>query len=182
MKSIFSTQNLQTFFLRKYWRLPRRGPPGPPPGPPGPPWPPSRRPPPGPPSRRPPPPPCPPSRASRGAAGTVGAAGAGAAGAAAGAGGAACGCFCSSDIPSYLSEMAPGLGSGAPNQTQSLPAARCSVHRRELPWPALTCWRRTARPARLPSNGGDAARRAVRASASASSGASNPRRAARSDT
>ena len=30
MKSIFSTQNLQTFFLRKYWRLPRRGPPGPP--------------------------------------------------------------------------------------------------------------------------------------------------------
>src|SRR5690348_727519 len=45
MKSIFSTQNLQTFFLRKYWRLPR----GRPPGPPGPP---SRRPPPGPPSRR----------------------------------------------------------------------------------------------------------------------------------
>ena len=49
MKSIFSTQNLQTFFLRKYWRLPRRGPPGPPPGPPGPPGPPSRRPPPPPP-------------------------------------------------------------------------------------------------------------------------------------
>src|SRR3981189_751314 len=51
MKSIFSTQNLQTFFLRKYWRLPRGRPPGPPPpgppsprGPPCPPlWPPSRR-------------------------------------------------------------------------------------------------------------------------------------------
>src|SRR5271163_4911399 len=66
MRSIFSTQNLQTFFLRKYCRLPRRGPPGPPPGPPGPA---SRRgppcpPPPGPPSRRgplcPPPPECPP--------------------------------------------------------------------------------------------------------------------------
>src|ERR1700743_2794221 len=54
MKSIFSTQNLQTFFLRKYWRLPRRGPPGPPPGPP------SRRGPPGPPC--PPPGPCPPGR------------------------------------------------------------------------------------------------------------------------
>src|ERR1041385_5962869 len=53
MKSIFSTQNLQTFILRKYWRLPRRGPPGPPPGPPSRrgPWPP----PPGPPSRRGPP-------------------------------------------------------------------------------------------------------------------------------
>src|SRR5450432_2537616 len=50
MKSIFSTQNLQTFFLRKYCRLPRRGPPGPPP-----PGPPSRR---GPPC--PPEPPCPP--------------------------------------------------------------------------------------------------------------------------
>src|SRR5712664_2899606 len=64
MKSIFSTQNLQTFFLRKYWRLPRRGPPGPPPGPPGPP---SRRcpppPPPEKPSRRgPPPPECPSER------------------------------------------------------------------------------------------------------------------------
>src|SRR5579872_3560266 len=58
MKSIFSTQNLQTFFLRKYWRLPRRGPPGPP-GPP-----------PGPPSRRgpcPPPGPCPPGRGPLGA-------------------------------------------------------------------------------------------------------------------
>src|SRR5882757_5294934 len=32
MKSTRSTQNRQTFFLRKYWRLPpRRGPPGPPP-------------------------------------------------------------------------------------------------------------------------------------------------------
>src|SRR5881394_2954275 len=48
MKSIFSTQNLQTFFLRKYWRLPR----GRPPGPPGPPGPPSRRPPPSGPPRR----------------------------------------------------------------------------------------------------------------------------------
>src|SRR5882762_6675171 len=45
MKSIFSTQNLQTFFLRKYWRLPRGRPPGPPPGPCPPPCPPepSRR-------------------------------------------------------------------------------------------------------------------------------------------
>src|SRR5271169_5167398 len=68
IKSIFSTQNLQTFFLRKYCRLPRRGPPGPPGPPPGPPGPASRRgppcPPPGPPSRRgplcPPPPECPP--------------------------------------------------------------------------------------------------------------------------
>src|SRR6266403_1731823 len=55
MKSTRSTQNRQTFFLRKYWRLPpRRGPPGPPPpGPPGPP-----------PSRRwpPPPPECPSER------------------------------------------------------------------------------------------------------------------------
>src|ERR1700688_3352379 len=66
MKSIFSTQNLQTFFLRKYWRLPRGRPPGPPPGPPGPP--PSRRgppcPPPGPPW--PPPGPCPPPPSRRG--------------------------------------------------------------------------------------------------------------------
>src|SRR5713226_9436755 len=80
MKSIFSTQNLQTFFLRKYCRLPRGRPPGPP-GPPGPP-------PPGPPSRRGPPcpPPCPlwpPSR--RGAPPGAGA------------------CFCSSAIPSTLS-------------------------------------------------------------------------------
>src|SRR5258706_12160272 len=66
MKSTRSTQNLQTFFLRKYWRLPpRRGPPGPPPGPPGPPpsrrWPPP--PPPENPSRRgPPPPECPSER------------------------------------------------------------------------------------------------------------------------
>src|SRR5882762_8980713 len=52
MKSIFSTQNLQTFFFLKYWRLPR----GRPPGPPGPP-------PPGPPSRR--GPPCPPPGAPR---------------------------------------------------------------------------------------------------------------------
>src|SRR6267378_6081952 len=64
MKSTRSTQNRQTFFLRKYWRLPpRRGPPGPPPpGPPGPPpsrrWPPP--PPPENPSRRWPPPPPPP--------------------------------------------------------------------------------------------------------------------------
>src|SRR5579859_3160448 len=68
MKSIFSTQNLQTFFLRKYWRLPRGRPPGPPPGPPGPP--PSRRgppcPPPGPPC--PPPGPCPPPPSRRGGA------------------------------------------------------------------------------------------------------------------
>src|SRR5271166_4466616 len=89
MMSIFSTQNLQTFFLRKYCRLPR----GRPPGPPGPP---SRRPPPPPcpPSRRPPPPPCPPppSRASRGA-------GAGADEAA------ACTGLCSSDIRSYLSHV-----------------------------------------------------------------------------
>src|SRR5579864_1088181 len=68
MKSSFSTQNLQTFFLRKYWRLPRGRPPGPPPGPPGPP--PSRRgppcPPPGPPC--PPPGPCPPPPSRRGGA------------------------------------------------------------------------------------------------------------------
>src|SRR5271163_2828889 len=80
MRSIFSTQNLQTFFLRKYWRLPRRGPPGPPPGPPGPP---SRRgppcPPPGPPC--PPPGPCPPPRGPLGPDD----------------------CFCSSAIPAYLS-------------------------------------------------------------------------------
>src|SRR6185295_16235059 len=31
MKSIFSTQNRQTFFFRKNCRLPRRAPPGPPP-------------------------------------------------------------------------------------------------------------------------------------------------------
>src|SRR5208337_2891050 len=148
MKSIFSTQNLQTFFLRKYWRLPRRGPPGPPPGPPEPPpGPPSRRPPPPePPSRRPPPPPCPPpcppSRASRGADGA-----AGAAGAAAGAGGAACGCFCSSDIPSYLSKFAPGLGSGALSQTQTLPAANYGAHRRKYSLPALNRRKRAARPA-----------------------------------
>src|SRR5260370_38990046 len=81
MKSIFSTQNLQTFFLRKYWRLPR----GRPPGPPGPP-------PPGPPSRRGPPcpppgPPWPPSR--RGAPPGVDA------------------CFCSSAIFFTLSLIAP---------------------------------------------------------------------------
>src|SRR5712692_4824030 len=119
MKSIFSTQNLQTFFLRKYWRLPRRGPPGPPPGPPGPP---SRRPPPGPPSRRGPECECPPSRRGgappslrcAGAAGAVAAAGAAPPSAAAGAGGgAACTGFCSSDITSYLSNVAPGLSSGA---------------------------------------------------------------------
>src|SRR6267142_6024026 len=111
MKSIFSTQNLQTFFLRKYWRLPRRGPPGPPPGPPGPP---SRRPPPGPPSRRGPECECPPSRRGgappslrcEGAAGAAGAAGAWPPSAAAGAGGgAACTGFCSSDITSYLSNV-----------------------------------------------------------------------------
>src|SRR5229473_4503748 len=82
MKSIFSTQNLHTFFFRKYWRLPL----GRPPGPPGPP-------PPGPPSRRGPPcpPPCPPSR--RGAPPGADA------------------CFCSSAIPSTLSLIAP-IGSG----------------------------------------------------------------------
>src|ERR1700689_1840548 len=77
MKSIFSTQNLQTFFLRKYWRLPRRGPPGPPPGPPsrrGPPCPP-----PGPPC--PPPGPCPPRRGRLGVDA----------------------CLCSSAIAAYLS-------------------------------------------------------------------------------
>src|ERR1700731_133540 len=86
MKSIFSTQNLQTFFLRKYWRLPR----GRPPGPPGPP-------PPGPPSRRGPPcpppgpwPPWPPEPPSR--RGTPPGAGA---------------CFCSSAIPSTLSLVVP---------------------------------------------------------------------------
>src|ERR1700757_3845532 len=100
MKSIFSTQNLQTFFLRKYWRLPRRGPPGPPPGPPGPP---SRRPPPGPPSRRGGPPP---SERCAGADGAAGAAGALPPSAAAGAeGGVDCTGFCSSDITSYLSKV-----------------------------------------------------------------------------
>src|SRR6185437_2366155 len=73
IKSIFSTQNLQTFFLRKYWRLPRRGPPGPPGPPPGPP---SRR---GPPC--PPPGPCPPGRGPLGADD----------------------CLCSSAIAAYLS-------------------------------------------------------------------------------
>src|SRR5271169_4911309 len=126
MKSIFSTQNLQTFFLRKYWRLPRRGPPGPPPGPPGPP---SRRPPPpGPPSRRGPEWECPPSR--RGGAPPsercAGAAGADAAGAwppsaAGGAGGgAACVGFCSSDITSYLSNVAPAVCGGALQFTDSI--------------------------------------------------------------
>src|SRR5215472_16441816 len=91
MKSIFSTQNLQTFFFRKYWRLPRRGPPGPPGAP-------SRRPPPGPPSRR-PPTECPASRPSRLAVG----AGPGA-------------CFCSSGIAfTLLSDAAPGHGPGAVN-------------------------------------------------------------------
>src|SRR6266446_3446348 len=80
MKSIFSTQNLQTFFLRKYCRFPRGRPPGPP-GPPGPP-------PPGPPSRR--GPPCPPPwplwpPSRRGAPPGAGA------------------CFCSSAIHSTLS-------------------------------------------------------------------------------
>src|SRR5215813_11655072 len=80
--SIFSTQNLQTFFLRKYWRFPRRGPPGPPPGPPSRRGPPSR-----PPSRLGPPcPPCPPS--PRGASA-----------------GAACPCFCSSAISFILSTI-----------------------------------------------------------------------------
>src|ERR1700733_5891893 len=69
--SIFSTQNLQTFFFRKYCRLQRRGPPGPPPGPPGPA---SRRGPPCPPPECPPPecpvPECPPPPG----AGAVGAA------------------------------------------------------------------------------------------------------------
>src|ERR1700739_807856 len=100
MKSIFSTQNLQTFFFRKYWRLPRRGPPGPPPGPPGPP------------SRRGPECECPPSRRggpppSLRCAGAPGAAGAAPPSAAAGAaGGADCTGFCSSDITSYLSKVA----------------------------------------------------------------------------
>src|SRR5882762_7420959 len=80
MKSIFSTQNLQTFFLRKYCRFPR----GRPPGPPGPP-------PPGPPSRR--GPPCPPPwplwpPSRRGAPPGAGA------------------CFCSSAIRSTLSLLA----------------------------------------------------------------------------
>src|ERR1700761_4790819 len=78
MKSIFSTQNLHTFFLRKYWRLPRRGPPGPPPGPPsrrGPLWPPPLW-----------PPPCPPPPSRRGGAPLGDAA-----------------CFCSSAMPSTLS-------------------------------------------------------------------------------
>src|ERR1700724_793879 len=81
MKSIFSTQNLQTFFLRKYWRLPRRGPPGPPGPPPGPP---SRRGPPCPPPGLacPPPAPCPPPRGPLGPDD----------------------CFCSSAIPACLSE------------------------------------------------------------------------------
>src|SRR5260370_11224051 len=80
MKSIFWTQNLQIFFFRKYWRLPRGRPPGPP-GPPGPP--------PGPPSRRGPPcpPPWPPSR--RGAPPGADA------------------CFCSPAIPSTLSIVVP---------------------------------------------------------------------------
>src|SRR5258708_13251061 len=85
MKSIFSTQNLHTFFFRKYWRLPRGRPPGPP-GPP-PPGPPSRRGPPCPPPGPPWPPPCPPSR--RGAPPGANP------------------CFCSSAIPSPFSLIAP---------------------------------------------------------------------------
>src|ERR1700704_5957741 len=84
MKSIFSTQNLQTFFLRKYWRLPRRGPPGPFPGG-GPPSPPLE-----PPPLWPPPCPPPPSRL----------------------GGAPLGawpCLCSSAMPSTLSLEPPNL-------------------------------------------------------------------------
>src|SRR5215472_4116126 len=81
MKSIFSTQNLQTFFLRKYCLLPR----GRPPGPPGPPGPPSRRPPPG--------PPCPPEPPSRRGAGPPGAGP----------------CFCSSAITFTLSHFARPL-------------------------------------------------------------------------
>src|SRR6266852_3076070 len=128
MKSIFSTQNLHTFFLRKYWRLPpRRGPPGPPgpppPGPPSrrppppPPGPPSRRPPPPPPgapSRRPPPPPPgPPSPPSRGAAGAG-----------------ACACFCSSDMPSYLSDVASRKFSET-FQLKNFPAPQINIARAE---------------------------------------------------
>src|SRR5260370_29334487 len=92
MKSIFSTQNLHTFFFRKYWRLPR----GRPPGPPGPP-------PPGPPSRR--GPPCPPDPPSR-LGGLLG----------------ACACFCSSAMPSTLSLVTPArLGPAIVTQKISVP-------------------------------------------------------------
>src|SRR5712664_4121285 len=129
MKSIFSTQNLQTFFLRKYCRFPR----GRPPGPPGPPGPPSRR---GPPC----PPPCalwPPSR--RGDPPGAGA------------------CFCSSAIRSTLSLLArPVPGSfhvshkkpesllGGKLQTAKLGCRGCLFGRR--------CRRcgRSCRPARTP--------------------------------
>src|SRR5579872_6305021 len=94
MKSIFSTQNLQTFFLRKYWRLPRRGPPGPPPGPP------SRRGPPGPPC--PPPGPWPPGRGPLGADD----------------------CLCSSAIAAYLSRnLAKPLCAFAPLALRGEPFA-----------------------------------------------------------
>src|SRR5271155_1257513 len=187
MKSIFSTQNLQTFFFRKYCRLPRRGPPGPPGPPPGPP---SRRPPPGPPpSRRPPaecppPPSRPPSRRGApcppcplGALGAPGALGAacepsppwGAAGAG------ACPCFCSSDIPSYLSDVAPGICPGALQlklfKTLSVFTPGGSVPQVALLPVASAEW-----------CDADAAQPAARACAPASSGASNLRRAARSGT
>src|ERR1700730_17489650 len=89
MKSIFSTQNLQTFFFLKYCRLPRRGPPGPPP-----PGPLSRRGPPCPPLEPPPlwPPPCPPPPSRLGGA-PLG----------------ACACLCSSAMPSTLSLEPPHL-------------------------------------------------------------------------
>lgn len=174
MKSIFSTQNLQTFFLRKYCRLPR----GRPPGPPGPPGPPSRRPPPPPlcpPSRRPPPPPCPPppSRASRGA---------GADGAAAGTG------FCSSDIRSYLSHVLRAFLSGASQSNLFLRCTRASNRAGCHPQPLLSSPGWPVPPASQPVLvraqvcGADAAPRALHACVRASFDASGLRRAAQSDT
>src|SRR5260370_23466560 len=159
MKSIFSTQNLHTFFLRKYWRLPL----GRPPGPPGPP-------PPGPPSRRGPPcpppgPPWPPSR--RGAPPGVDA------------------CFCSSAIFFTLSLIAP-TESGT-NFFISRPSRNHFLRRKKYFRRAATSLSPQLAPALVPArepawSGADAAPRASRASTKVFSAASNLRPDARSDT
>src|SRR6267378_8072131 len=140
MKSIFSTQNLQTFFLRKYCRLPR----GRPPGPPGPP-------PPGPPSRLGPPcpPPCPPWPPSR-------------RGAPPGAGV----CFCSSAIHSTLSLLARPLpGSLHLSQKKTGIALGLKAPDRKASLSRLLVRAPVQAPLEEPPSGADAARRASRASA-----------------
>src|SRR5712664_4088382 len=146
MKSILSTQNLQTFFLRKYCRFPRGRPPGPP-GPPGPP-------PPGPPSRRGPPcpPPCPPWPPSR-------------RGAPPGAGA----CFCSSAIRSTLSLLARSDRAQFQFDSQQFEITFVSMQE-TLPhkpssWPPPALVLPAPPPGREPPSGADAVRRASRASA-----------------